>query len=555
MKVEKTRKTLIILEILIILTLFTGAASASNPPTNVVATLSGTSMTVSWTAATGVTQYRVGLYNVTGTNNTLINYRYINTTSTIITVPLVSTCYTAHVRSWLPNRSTNSVVSNKVCVNITTQDITPPGSITGLANISYAQNYINWTWINPSDPDFSRVMIYIDGTFMANVSNVSSNYNATGFGSGTAHSIGTHTVDTSGNINLTWVNDTRTTAPDVVPTPPSPLTASLTSIALTVTANGGTKPYNYSWKEVPDISVYCSGTDTDTIKCSPTNQGPYNMTVTITDANNNVMIISNNVSSTNRSLPSSSGNNNTLNTLRFVTIGDVHIGGNNAPPSYTDGLANFTRAINYINNMTDVDFVVQLGDIVDNASVTNFVVANSTLRNFTKPYYVIEGNHDIGSPSGTNFRKYIGPTNRLIKDFKGYQLIFPGIDRGSNLNISAYDWIFNYSTADKSKPTIVFDHGPVKPNPNSKITDCVASWDGNGSIPYYGYACNMSSELSSFTNILGVYAGHVHTGTNRTINGTLYVTEDNIGGNGAASIYIGNTIIQDGNVTYSKVIY
>lgn len=265
-------------------------------------------------------------------------------------------------------------------------------------------------------------------------------------------------------------------------------------------------------------------------------------------------------------------------TIKFVTIGDAHIGGNAVISIYIpvnipmyisagannstnstnatisiNGSVNFTKAINFVNNMTNVDFVVQLGDITNDSSVTNFKIANNTLHKSKKTIYVIEGNHDIGKPSGVNFRKYIGPTDRIINDFKGYQLIFPGIDKSNNPNISAYNWTFNYNTANKSKYTIVFNHGPVKPNP-SKSTDCVKSWDSNKTA-YYGYACNMSTELANFTNLLGVYAGHVHTNTSKMINNTLYVTEDNLGGMGPTTDYIGYTVAQNGVMTYSRIYY
>jgi len=237
----------------------------------------------------------------------------------------------------------------------------------------------------------------------------------------------------------------------------------------------------------------------------------------------------------------------TLPTIKFVTIGDTHITYNTSKDAYK----NFTRAVNYINNMTDVDFVVQIGDIVDSASSANFNASKSILDNLTKPYYIVEGNHDIGSYSGANFRKYIGPTENIV-NFLGYQLIFVGINKNGTKNANnttiAYDWVFNFSTADKDMPTIVFSHGPVQPKPGKTCSD----WDSNATIKiYFSYACSMKSELDKFTNLIGYYAGHVHRGTVQTIGNTLYVTEDNLGGTrigGPNSQYIGYTIIQDGRV-------
>ncbi len=88
---------------------------------------------------------------------------------------------------------------------------TSPASITNLHNTTFAQTYITWTWADPSDSDFSKVMIFLDGSFSTNVSKGVQYYNATGLTSGTTHTISTRTVGTSGSINLTWVNHTATT--------------------------------------------------------------------------------------------------------------------------------------------------------------------------------------------------------------------------------------------------------------------------------------------------------------------------------------------------------
>ncbi|MDY6965908.1 MAG: NosD domain-containing protein, partial [Halobacteriota archaeon] len=102
--------------------------------------------------------------------------------------------------------------------NVTSEpDITPPASITNLINTTYEQTYINWAWINPTDPDFSHVMIYLDGVWQENTSEQS--YNATGLSADTEYEIGTRTVDSSGNINKSWVNQTAKTSaiPDTTP--------------------------------------------------------------------------------------------------------------------------------------------------------------------------------------------------------------------------------------------------------------------------------------------------------------------------------------------------
>ena len=98
-----------------------------------------------------------------------------------------------------------------VIINKTGADITPPASVSNLDEIDKGTTWILWDWTNPPDPDFNHTRVYIDGVFEANVYAPAHIYNATGLSPNTIYEIGTRTVDDSGNINATWVNDTATT--------------------------------------------------------------------------------------------------------------------------------------------------------------------------------------------------------------------------------------------------------------------------------------------------------------------------------------------------------
>jgi hypothetical protein len=103
-------------------------------------------------------------------------------------------------------------------------DTTPPASVTNLQNITYEQTYINWTWIDPDDADFSCVMVYLNGVPKPNVTKGVQYYNATALSPNNSFEIATHTVDTTGNINQTWVNYTAWTAQSQDTTPPASIT-------------------------------------------------------------------------------------------------------------------------------------------------------------------------------------------------------------------------------------------------------------------------------------------------------------------------------------------
>jgi hypothetical protein len=104
----------------------------------------------------------------------------------------------------------------------TSSDTTPPNSITNLMNISRTTSSIYWTWTNPTDLDFSEVIIYIDGINVLNTSN--NYYNATGLTSNTSYTITIHTKDLTGNVNMNDVSNTASTEAYMDMIPPATIT-------------------------------------------------------------------------------------------------------------------------------------------------------------------------------------------------------------------------------------------------------------------------------------------------------------------------------------------
>lgn len=89
-------------------------------------------------------------------------------------------------------------------------DLIAPESVTDLHNVSYAENYINWTWADPEDSDLARVMVYLDGEYQRDVDRGLQYYNASVLVPG-RYTIGTRTVNVNGTINATLVTNTSTT--------------------------------------------------------------------------------------------------------------------------------------------------------------------------------------------------------------------------------------------------------------------------------------------------------------------------------------------------------
>ena len=155
----------------------------------------------------------------------------------------------------------------------------PPSSITNLQS-TFDSTWINWTWQNPTDPDFNHTEIYLNGTFQTNTS--AEYFNATDLEPETDYTIGTRTADINGNVNETWVNLTATTkkAPIVVEA------GSDQTVEEGKTANfegsftsSGSHTYSYHWDfgdgSVEDSSLTTSHTYVD--------NGIYTVNLTVTD--------------------------------------------------------------------------------------------------------------------------------------------------------------------------------------------------------------------------------------------------------------------------------
>ncbi|HNI41780.1 MAG TPA: PKD domain-containing protein, partial [Methanoregulaceae archaeon] len=142
--------------------------------------------------------------------------------------------YTIGTRTVDTTGNMNATMVTDVARTAAVPDITAPASVTNLANTTFAQTSITWTWTDPADSDFEKVMVYLDGVWKQNVTKGVQSWTATGLVANTEYTIGTRTIDSTGNVNATTVSDPAWTAP----LPPADNTppASVTNLANTTFA-------------------------------------------------------------------------------------------------------------------------------------------------------------------------------------------------------------------------------------------------------------------------------------------------------------------------------
>lgn len=173
---------------------------------------------------------------------------------------------------------------------------------------------------------------------------------------------------------------------------------------------------------------------------------------------------------------------------------------------------------------------------------------------------MVIGNHDIMA-SDDMFQEYYGSPEKIetIKSRNTgdiYQLLFVGTraDRNSGGSVTDLYWSFDFNKVNKTIPTLVFAHTPIR-CPSSTYISCKL----NEKALIYGKS--MEQELDKFTNLLGVYSGHIHRDSEETVNGVKYVTVNGLVSIGIAGIFaqasdeIGYSVIKDGVLYYQLIPY
>jgi PKD repeat protein len=112
-----------------------------------------------------------------------------------------------HKLTFIGNQDNNFWIDD---ISALSSDATPPASITNLANNTATCTEINWTWTKPSDADFNYTYVLKDNVWNANVTNTTNFVKWTGLTGGQTYTFSSKTVDTTGYMNTTWVNQSAT---------------------------------------------------------------------------------------------------------------------------------------------------------------------------------------------------------------------------------------------------------------------------------------------------------------------------------------------------------
>jgi len=148
--------------------------------------------------------------------------------------------------------------------------------------------------------------------------------------------------------------------------------------------------------------------------------------------------------------------------LRFAWLSDTHVGSDT-------GEQDLNAAVNDINSLTGLSFVVISGDVTEYGSREQFKRAKQSLDKLKLPYHILPGNHDAKwSESGaTDFARF-WPADRFVFEQGGFRFI--GLHQGPLMKMGDGHWAPQdvrwlketlAQLPDPNQPIIFITHYPI----------------------------------------------------------------------------------------------
>ena len=215
--------------------------------------------------------------------------------------------------------------------------------------------------------------------------------------------------------------------------------------------------------------------------------------------------------------------------MLIVQISDTHIAGRGKK---TYGIApmseNLARCVDHINQSDPrPDVVLVTGDITSAAKIEEAEQAADILSNLQIPFYIIPGNHDSRTSLGEAFSEQVCPSgyqgfsNYVIDDFDvrliAVDSTVPGAPGGEICQTRA-TWLDERLSEDKERPTVIFMHHPP-------VRCGVLETDEDG----FSGADLLGDVVEKYSNIEGIFCGHIHLPIHVRWRGTVVSTAPSIG--------------------------
>lgn len=215
------------------------------------------------------------------------------------------------------------------------------------------------------------------------------------------------------------------------------------------------------------------------------------------------------------------------NEIKFIQVTDTHYVSEN---KFRKDVLEV--AVNDINKLKDVSFVVFTGDNIDKANPDYLKEFVQIVNKLNVPYYLIIGNHEVfknGDLSKSRYMEIIKENNFFYRPtepnyrFKknGFKfLIADGAKEvipGSNgyYKQDTLDWIEKELNKHPDTPTVILQHFPLVP-PKEMATHSTYK------------AENYLDMLDKHNNVIAVISGHYHINGEQMRNGIYHISSPSL---------------------------
>lgn len=218
-------------------------------------------------------------------------------------------------------------------------------------------------------------------------------------------------------------------------------------------------------------------------------------------------------------------------TVKFVQITDSHFSANAQEYNKRDVEHSKTyldQAIEDINTISGLDFVIFTGDNIDTANEADLIKFLGIANSLNVPYYVVIGNHEVFQSQHFDKIQYMKTVSKYSKNcrtkkanyvFKKNGFVFIVVDGAKEVmpgpagyyKKDTLKWFDKQLETYKNCDVVVFQHFPI-----------VAPYYNKTHTTYN--VKDYEKVLNKYSNVIGIFSGHYHGNGENMVNGVYHVS-------------------------------